>query len=254
MKKAYFISDTHLGAAYFPDSAERERRVVKFLDSIKNDVSELYLLGDMLDYWFEYRYVVPRGFVRFFGKLAELADAGVKITWIKGNHDIWIYDYIPDELGIEVVDGTLVKDILGTRMLMAHGDGIWADSTKFRLLRKIFRNRMCQKLFSGIHPRWTVAFANAWSRHSRHTSADPACSPRAKSKLDKAISHLEDFATEYHKTHPECKYFLFGHLHKVIEKRIGNDAQFLILGDWIENFSYAVFDGKALRMKRFAPE
>ncbi len=111
--KAYFLSDLHLGAPYFPDSRKAELRVVDFLDSIKDDAHTIYLLGDILDYWYEYRYVVPRGFVRFFGKLAELADSGVRIVWFIGNHDIWIFDYLPSELGIEVVDGALVEEIDG---------------------------------------------------------------------------------------------------------------------------------------------
>ena len=107
--KAYFLSDLHLGAPYFEDSRERELRVVRFLDSIAHDADVIYLLGDILDYWYEYRYVVPRGFVRFFGKLAELTDSGVRVVWFIGNHDIWIYDYLPSELGVEVVDGVVVE-------------------------------------------------------------------------------------------------------------------------------------------------
>lgn len=252
MKKAYFISDTHLGAAYFPDSAERERKVVAFLDSIKDEASEIYFLGDMLDYWFEYRYVVPRGFVRFFGKIAELADSGINITWIKGNHDIWIYDYIPNELGIKVFDGTLVTDVLGTKMLMAHGDGIWQHTAQFRFLRKLFRNRICQKLFSGIHPRWTVAFANAWSRHSRESASGPEIQNNASESLESTISHLLEYSSNYYKDNPDCKYYIFGHLHTVVERKIGNDAKFIILGDWIDKFTYAEFDGKEMLLRRFS--
>ena len=121
---AYFLSDLHLGAPYFADSREAEKRVVDFLDSIKEEGDALFLLGDILDYWYEYRYVVPRGFVRFFGKLAELADRGVRIVWFIGNHDIWIFDYLPTELGIEVVDGYAVEELDGHKFLMTHGDGI----------------------------------------------------------------------------------------------------------------------------------
>ncbi|MDE7343684.1 MAG: UDP-2,3-diacylglucosamine diphosphatase, partial [Muribaculaceae bacterium] len=159
----------HLGAAYLEDSRSAEMRVVRFLDSIKEDAAEIYLLGDVLDYWYEYRYVVPKGYVRFFGKLAELTDSGIRVTWIIGNHDIWIFDYLPRELGVEVVDGVLDREVLGARMVMAHGDGVWQASRKFRFLRGLFRNKVCQHLFSAIHPRWTVPFAYAWSRHSRHS-------------------------------------------------------------------------------------
>ena len=165
--KAYFLSDLHLGAPYFPDSRKAELRVVDFLDSIKDDAHTIYLLGDILDYWYEYRYVVPRGFVRFFGKLAELADSGVRIVWFIGNHDIWIFDYLPSELGIEVVDGALVEEIDGHFFYMTHGDGIGRLKPSFKVLRQLFRSRWCQKAFAAIHPRWTVPFAYGWSRHSR---------------------------------------------------------------------------------------
>ena len=120
-KKAYFISDLHLGASYIADTHKAERRVIEWLESVRGDMGELYLLGDILDYWYEYRYVVPRGYVRFFGKLAELSDAGVKIRWFIGNHDIWIFDYLPCELGIEVIDGSATCEILGQKFFLAHG-------------------------------------------------------------------------------------------------------------------------------------
>ena len=163
-RNAYFLSDLHLGARYFRSAHEAEKRAVAFLDHIKDDAAEIYLLGDVLDYWYEYRYVVPKGFVRFFGKLAELADNGVKITWLIGNHDIWIFDYLPSELGIEVADGVLEKDILGKRFFLSHGDGVGRMPLPFRFMRALFRNRFCQWLYSGIHPRWTIPFALGWSR------------------------------------------------------------------------------------------
>ena len=170
-RNAYFLSDLHLGARYFRSAHEAEKRAVAFLDHIKDDAAEIYLLGDVLDYWYEYRYVVPKGFVRFFGKLAELADNGVKITWLIGNHDIWIFDYLPSELGIEVADGVLEKDILGKRFFLSHGDGVGRMPLPFRFMRALFRNRFCQWLYSGIHPRWTIPFALGWSRSSRKRGA-----------------------------------------------------------------------------------
>ena len=163
----YFLSDFHLGARYFEEPRETERRVVDFLDSIKGDAKEVYLLGDILDYWFEYRYVVPRGFTRFFGKIAELTDLGVKVYWFIGNHDIWIFDYLPNELGVEVIDGEVTKEIDGKVFFLAHGDGVGKQPRSFRMLRSLFRNRFCQKLYSAIHPRWTIPFALSWSNSSR---------------------------------------------------------------------------------------
>ena len=203
-------------------------RVVRFLDLIKKDASEIYLLGDVLDYWYEYRYVVPRGYVRFFGKLAELTDAGIKVSWIIGNHDIWIFNYIPDELGVEVVDGVLDREVLGTtRMVMAHGDGVWIDSRKFRIIRSLFRNRFCQRLFAGIHPRWTVPFAYAWSNHSRESGNVSEVGNRGEEqsgRMERNIEGYRSFCKSYLLKAPDCRYFLFGHLHRLIREKIGSHS------------------------------
>ena len=160
--KTYFISDLHLGASYFKDPLENERKVVRFLDSIKSDARCIYLLGDILDYWYEYKTVVPRGFTRFFGKIAELSDAGIEIHWFIGNHDIWIFDYLPHELGVQVHDGTMLTEIDGKRFFLSHGDNVGKLERSFRFLRALFRNRFCQKLYAAIHPRWTVGFVHNW--------------------------------------------------------------------------------------------
>lgn len=261
MGKAYFISDLHLGASYLQNTRARERHVVKFLDSISEDVEELYLLGDILDYWYEYRYVVPRGYVRFFGKLAEMSDRGVKITWIIGNHDIWIFDYIPDELGVKVVDGTLDVNVLGKcRMVMAHGDGVWQRSVVFKIIRSIFRNRVCQWLYAAIHPRWTVPFAYRWSSHSRASGADELREREQKRLSGKAgslpehIRHLVAYCNDY--THRAAareeitpRFYLFGHLHELVRECIDDDAEMLVIGDWLTKESYAVYDSENESMR-----
>lgn len=250
---AYFLSDLHLGAPYFKDSRKAEKRVVAFLDSIKEEVDALYLLGDILDYWYEYRYVVPRGFVRFFGKLAELADRGVKITWFIGNHDIWIFDYLPGELGINVVDGILRESIDGKVFVMTHGDGIGKLKTSFRIIRGLFRNKICQKLFSGIHPRWTVPFAYSWSDHSRHSSCLPA-----ENDARRMLDNYTQFSKEYLHEHPETDFFMFGHLHLLkrfeIEEMVNEKrkkAEVIVLGEWLQAFSYARWDGNELSLGRY---
>lgn len=241
-KKTYFLSDLHLGASYRQDSREREKIVVSFLDSIKKDADAVYLLGDILDYWYEYRYVVPRGYVRFFGKLADLADAGVKIVWLKGNHDIWIYDYLPSELGIEVIDGALITEIHGKKVFMEHGDGVGKLKPSFKFLRTLFRNKLCQILFSGIHPRWTVPFAYNWSNHSRKEGE------QRDIPTDQLLLHLREFSNEYHKEHPEIDYFIFGHVHVVEREEIAPGCELVVLGDWIKRFSYACLDDDGLEL------
>ena len=241
----YFLSDLHLGAPYFPDSKEAEKRVVAFLDHIKHDAETIYLLGDVLDYWYEYRYVVPRGFVRFFGKRAELADSGIRVVRLIGNHDIWINDYIPSELGVEVVDGTLTEKIGDKIFFMTHGDGVGKMKPSFRFLRSMFRNKTCQKLFSGIHPRWTVPFAYNWSRHSR-------CKGEGRGLPDeKILSGLKEFTREYHATHPEIDFFIYGHVHILSREEISQGCEMVVLGEWIHTFSYAIFAENELKLSKW---
>ena len=163
----YFLSDCHLGAGYIVDPRAQEKALAAWLDSIAADASALYLLGDIIDYWFEYRNVVPRGYTRFLGALARLADKGVEIVWLKGNHDIWMTDYLTSEIGCRIVDGLLDTHIAGRRFVMEHGDGVGRRPLAFRALRRIFRSSTARVLYAAIHPRWTVGFAHSWSRHSR---------------------------------------------------------------------------------------
>lgn len=242
---AYFLSDLHLGAPYFHDSRQAEKRVVDFLDSIKEEADTIFLLGDILDYWYEYRYVVPRGFVRFFGKLAELSDRGIRIVWFIGNHDIWIYDYLPSELGIEVIDGYAVEDLDGHKFLMTHGDGIGRLKPSFRMLRRLFRSKVCQKMFSAIHPRWTVPFAYNWSRHSRKVEGP---SPEDAERM---MENITEFSREFKREHPDVEYFIYGHLHLFVEKQVAEGATMVVLGEWISRRSYARWDGSSLTLHTY---
>lgn len=241
---AYFLSDLHLGAPYFSNSRDAEKRVVDFLDSIKEDADVIYLLGDILDYWYEYRYVVPRGYVRFFGKIAELTDRGIRVVWFIGNHDIWIFDYLPAELGVEVVDGYKVEDIDGHKFLMTHGDGIGRLKPSFKLLRKLFRNKTCQRLFAAIHPRWTVPFAYNWSNHSRKLDGP---SPEDAERM---LRNITDFSNAYLDEHPDIEYFIYGHLHLFEKINLTSKSSMVILGEWIATFSYAKWDGNQLTLRR----
>ena len=243
--KTYFISDLHLGAGYIADTYSHQRRIAAWLRSIAPTARRLFLLGDVIDYWYEYRDVVPRGFVRFLGALAELADSGVEITWLKGNHDIWIFDYLPSELGINVADGIITRDLDGKTFVMEHGDGVGEVRGGYRLMRRIFRNRVCQRLYSDIHPRWTVGFAHRWSTHSRATSS--YISPSVLPDTDPLVV----FANDYLRSGHHADYFIFGHRHTPAERRVGPDgcATLMVLGDAFSHFNYAVWDGNTLRME-----
>lgn len=245
--KTYFLSDLHLGAKYLKDPLDYERRVVRWLNSIKDSAKAIYLLGDILDYWYEYRNVVPRGFTRFLGTLATLADDGVEIYWYIGNHDIWIFDYLPTEIGVTVIDGYEIKEIDGHRFFLSHGDGLGKLSPGFKLIRSIFRNKICQKLFSAIHPRWTVPFAHKWSSHSRNFSNEI---PQFKGEENESfISFAKQWLAE-HKDQP-IDYFIFGHRHILLEYNLSNESKLYVLGDWIHHFSYAVYDGEKITLSTY---
>lgn len=248
MGRVYFISDLHLGATYYPEPRKWEERVVRFLDSIMEDADELYMLGDILDYWYEYRTVVPRGFVRFFGALARMADRGVKIHWFIGNHDIWLFDYLKNEIGLEVVDGYVVREIKGKRFFLTHGDGVGELKPTFRFLRGMFRNKLCQKLYAALHPRWTIAFAHKWSDSSRGYSPDKVAIYEGEDN-----EPLVKFSKEYLRDiDAGIDYFVYGHRHILLDLPIGSGcSRVIILGDWIHHFSYGVFDGEKFELKLF---
>lgn len=245
-KPIYFISDLHLGSTYDPHSRQRERLVTEFLESIADKAGAIYLVGDILDYWYEYRTVVPRGYVRFFGALAALADKGVKITWFIGNHDIWLFDYLRDEIGIEIIDGQLVTDIYGKRFLITHGDGVGKLPRGFRFIRSVFRNRVCQKLYASIHPRWTIPFALKWSSHSRSNEKEMP-------PFDITSDPLAEYARKWQTDHPHehVDYFVFGHRHILIDRELDDGAKVIILGDWLKYFSYGYYDGESFSLHHF---
>lgn len=247
-KKIYFASDAHLGARFHADPRAIEKRLVRWLDSIKGDAAALYLLGDMFDYWYEYRYVVPKGHVRFLGKLAELADAGTEIHIFIGNHDIWMFDYLPREIGAVVHRDVLTVDLLGKRFFLGHGDEVDYRSKGFRFIRRLFRNRFCQWLYASIHPRWTFGFAYSWSLSSRKSGLK-AASPQEYQ--GEAAEYLVSFSRRYLAAHPDINYFIFGHRHIMLDLALSPTARLIVAGDWMTHFSYVEWDGQTLALRRF---
>ncbi|MDD2525346.1 MAG: UDP-2,3-diacylglucosamine diphosphatase [Bacteroidales bacterium] len=247
--KIYFASDFHLGSRAVEDPLAQERLIVQWLETVvKPDAKALYLLGDIFDYWWEYKYVVPRGFTRFLGKLGELHDSGIEIHWFTGNHDIWIFDYIPQETGAIIHREPLVLQLGDKRAYLAHGDGLGDDSAAFKILRSMFHNRFLQVLFAAIHPRWTMAFGLAWSRHSR-TKREKANTPY----LGEEKEHLIHYSKAYLKKDP-VDYILFGHRHILLDLMLSRESRMLIIGDWFEYNSYAVWDGEQFRLEIFGAE
>jgi len=242
--KVYFLSDAHLGSRFHGDSRETERRLCRWLESTRHDAQAIYLLGDIFDYWYEYRHVVPKGFTRLLGKLSELTDAGVEIHFFIGNHDIWLTDYLSVECGLILHFEPLILDIGGKRFFLAHGDGLGDDSRSFHLLRKIFHSRFLRRCFSAIHPRWTIPLAHAWSNSSRLYGG-------VQEYLGEDKEHLVLFAKEKLKELPDINYFIFGHRHILLDLPIAERSDVIILGDWISYFSYAVFDGETVSLQRW---
>jgi len=172
MKNVYFLSDAHLGSLAIPHGRTQERRLVRFLDSIKHKAAAVYLLGDMFDFWYEFKTVVPKGYTRFLGKLSELTDLGVEVHFFIGNHDIWCGDYLEKECGVILHREPLTTEIYGKEFYLAHGDGLGDPDAGFKLLRLLFHSRTMQRLFSTLHPRWSVALGLNWAKHSRMKRVD----------------------------------------------------------------------------------
>ena len=247
MKKIYFASDTHFGSRTFDDPLENERRFVRWLDSIKHDAAAVYLVGDMIDFWYEFKYVVPKGFTRFLGKLGELTDSGIEVHWFIGNHDIWIFDYIGKETGAIIHREPLCCNLLGKSFYIAHGDGLGDNSLGFKFIRSIFHNKILQKMFTWIHPRWTIPFGLNWSKHSRKTGDDYA------GYLGEEKEHLVLYAKEFLQKN-QADFLVFGHRHIMLDLMLAQRSRIIILGDWIKYFSYAVFDGEYMWLDQFETE
>jgi UDP-2,3-diacylglucosamine hydrolase len=247
-KKIYFASDSHLGARFHADPLAVEKKMVRWLDSIKNDASTVWLLGDVFDYWYEYKYVVPKGFVRLLGKLAELSDAGIEIHIFIGNHDIWMFDYLPKEIGAIIHRDVITIDLLGKRFFLGHGDEVDYRSKGFRFLRAFFRNRFCQWLYAAIHPRWTFGFALNWSLSSRKGGLKKEAEQEYQGE---AGEYLVGFAKEYLKAHPDINFFIFGHRHILLDLMLSHTCRLIIDGDFMTHFSYVEWDGTNLSLKQF---
>jgi len=241
--KTFFVADMHFGSDVFGSSSEREKRFVSWLDSIKMEAKAIYLLGDIFDFWFEYKKAVPRGFTRFLGKIAEMSDAGTEIHYFTGNHDIWVYDYLPKETGVILHKTPFVTEISGKTFYLAHGDGLGDESQSFKLIRWIFHNRFCQKLFSFIHPSIGIGLAHSWAKHSR---SKELTQPAPYFGEDK--EHLVLYAKSYIQTHPDTDYLIFGHRHILLDLMLSKKSRMMIIGDWLQHFSYAVFNGEELTL------
>lgn len=242
--KIYFVSDVHLGAPALSNNHERELRFASWLDSINADVRELYLMGDIFDFWWEYKKVVPRGFTRILGRIANLTDRGIPVYFFPGNHDLWVFDYLPSELGVIVHHQEIVKEIGGKKFFLAHGDGLDAGDVGYNRLKKIFTNKKLQWLFSRLHPNFALNIAHKWSKSSRTAKFEK------EDEFNVNVDGIYKFAESFLKKE-QIDYFIFGHRHKMVYYPMNENTRFVLLGDWIKNFSYGVFDGDKFELKTY---
>lgn len=244
-KKIYFLSDFHLGAPDHATSLVREKKIVKFLDEIKTDASHIFILGDLFDFWYEYKKVVPKGFVRILGKLAEISDGGVIINFFVGNHDMWMNGYFEEELGIQVFSEPAAFEFNNKKFFIGHGDGLGPGDHRYKFIKKVFRNKFSQWLFGILHPGAGIGLANYMSRKSR-----AATGMTDEHFLGEEKEWLIIFAKQMlEKQHFD--YFIFGHRHLPLDFKLKDNSRYINLGDWIKYNSFAVFDGDNIELKYY---
>lgn len=242
-KKVYFASDQHFGAPTPESSRPREDRFVAWLDHVKADADTLFLVGDLFDFWFEYRTVVPKGFIRVLGKLAELRDAGITIHFFVGNHDLWMHDYFEKELGIPVFHDNEEYEFAGKRFLVGHGDGKGPGDKGYKRMKKVFTNPVSKWLFRWLHPDIGVKLAQYMSVKNKMISGDSDV---------RFLGEENEWLVQYAKRKLETRhydYLIFGHRHLPMVIEVGPNAQYVNLGDWIGYFTYGVFDGQRFELK-----
>lgn len=244
-KKIYFLSDFHLGAPDAEASLVREKKIVRFLDAIKQDAAVIFIVGDLFDFWYEYKNVVPKGYVRILGKLAEITDSGIPIHFFVGNHDMWMKDYFQKELNIPVYFEPVAFEFNGKKFLIGHGDGLGPGDHGYKFIKKIFRNPLCQWMFGQLHPTWGLGLANYFSRKSREKTG---------TSDEHFLGETGEWLIVYCKEvlqKEQFDYFIFGHRHYPIDFKLNETSRYINLGDWIRNFTYATFDGNTVELKKY---
>jgi UDP-2,3-diacylglucosamine hydrolase len=246
-KRIYFLSDFHLGAPDDEASRKREQRIVAFLEKARKDASGIFLLGDAFDFWYEYRTVVPKGYVRLLGKLAELTDSGIPIHFFAGNHDMWMRDYFQKELSIPVFFEPRTYLLNGRKFLIGHGDGLGPGDHGYKFLKKIFRNPICQFLFGVIPPYLGMGIAQYFSKRSRAVTGE-----NEGRFLGEDKEWLLLYGREVLKTQ-SFDYLVFGHRHLPIDHRMSEQCRYINLGDWIRYYTYGYFDGNEFQLCALEP-
>jgi len=244
-KHVYFGSDSHLGAPTPADSLPREKKLVQWLDEIKEDAQVIFLLGDLFDFWFEYKTVVPKGFVRVLGKLAELRDSGIDIYFFVGNHDLWMNGYFEDELNIPVFHQPQVFEINAKQFFIGHGDGLGPGDKGYKRMKKVFTNSFCKWLFRWLHPDLGVRLAQYLSVKNKLISGEDDA---------KFLGEDKEWLVQYAKRKLEEQhydYFVFGHRHLPLDIQLNEKSKYINLGDWIKHYTYGKYNGLKIELKSY---
>ena len=240
--KIYFASDFHLGVPSLSDSHNRERLIISWLNEIKKDAKSIYLLGDIFDFWFEYKKVVPKGFVRILGKLAELNDSGINIHLFTGNHDMWMKDYLKSEIGLQINYNSKIIHEQEKKLFIGHGDGLGDGDYFYKFLRKVFTSNICRWAFARLHPNFGLSIAHAWSNHSRNRKKNDYVNTKKEILLA--------YCKKQQKNNP-VDYYIFGHRHIPLEIVVDNVSKYINLGDWISHNTYGVLSKGKLELKTY---
>jgi len=250
-KKIYFASDFHFGIPDHASSLLRERLLIRWLDEVSVDAAEIFLMGDLFDFWFEYKTVVPKGFVRLLAKIASLCDAGIPVHLFRGNHDVWAFDYLNKELGMQLHRAPVLRSFNSKVFYLTHGDGLGPGDHGYKFLKKVFESPLNQWLFRWLHPDIGTRLGLYFSKKSRIANV------MREGKIEKQPDYTKErlflFCQEHHATHPDIHYYIMGHRHLPLNVAVSDTSRCVILGDWTSYFTYAVFDGDTLELKTFNP-
>jgi UDP-2,3-diacylglucosamine hydrolase len=247
--KLYFASDFHLGIPDAESSLKRERKLVAWLDQVSQDATEIFLMGDVFDFWFEYKFVIPKGYVRLLGKIAEVTDSGIPVHLFRGNHDIWAFNYLHTELGVQLHRKPVVREFDGKYLFLAHGDGLGPGDHGYKFLKKVFEFKPNQFLFRWLHPDVGSRMGLYFSKKSR--LANIAKEGKSENKSIHHEERLIHFAETEARENPQLDYFIFGHRHIPLQQKVSDKAEIIILGDWLTHFSYGVFEGGKMGIEYF---
>lgn len=242
-EKYYFASDFHLGVPNGGDSLLRERKVVAWLEDVRHDATEIFILGDVFDFWFEYKTVVPKGYTRLLGKIADITDSGIPVHWFIGNHDMWIFDYIPSELGVTMHAQPIVRQLAGYSCYIGHGDGLGPGDYGYKFIKKVFRSKLMQWIFARFHPNFGIGVANFFSGRSRGKSYESD-----RKFLGKENEWLAIYSEGIGKSTPH-DFFVFGHRHLPMALKLDAGGVYYNLGDWITYFTYGVLTETGFELK-----